>query len=477
MATLTQRLVSSLPSFFKASRPSPTKTLGQMGTSVSGGFIVSNERNSTLTGTQKYNQFSDILVNTSIAAASVRYFLNLVGRAGWRFEPSDHEMGQEVADKVQEAIEGLETPWSRVVRRVSMYRFHGFSVQEWTASRHKDGWLTLSDIQSRPQHTIYRWDLDLTGKVLGLIQLPPNDMREIYIPRGKVVYAVDDSLTDSPEGIGLLRACAEPARRLRRLEQLEGYAFEADLRGIPIARAPLEALDQMVTNGSITQAQRSTMLNSITNFMQTHIRTPNLGLLLDSATYRNRDEASSVSAVQKWSVDLMQSGSTMQADAFRTIERMNREVARIMGTEFLLLGGDGKGSQALSDDKSNAFFLTCDSTVRDVAQVVDKDVVQVLMDLNGWPQEAKPKVKTGDIEFKDVQAITAALKDMALAGAVLPPDDPAIDIIRSELGLPKSDPDSIRAATADATLLGPGNAPGSKKPGQESLNDSLNRRQ
>lgn len=447
----------------------PTSTYGQMGTQVTGGFIVSNEKSAELSGVAKYRNFSDILVNSSIAAASVRYFLNLIGRSSWKFAPSEADEDGKYAELVQRAIEEMDTPWHRVVRRMAMYRFYGFSVQEWTARREKDGTIGLADVEQRPQSTVVRWDVSATGRVFGVVQQPPNayGSGELYLPREKLVYAVDDSLTDSPEGLGLLRACSEPFRRLRRYEQLEGYAFEADLRGIPVGRAPLEQLERLVRDGTISGNDRDRVLAPIKSFLTTHIKTPNLGMLMDSSTYRNQGEDASVSGVKKWDIGLMQASASMAPEVAKTIDRLNREIARIIGTEGLMLGGDGKGSLALSEDKSNSFFLTVDGTLTECRAVVKKDLVQTVMRLNGWPEEMTPEPKTDDVKFKDVQAMAAALKDMALAGAVLPPDDPAIDVMREELGLPRSDPDAMALAAENASLLGPDNRPGSKRPGTD----------
>ena len=120
-----------------------------------------------------------------------------------------------------------------------MYRFYGFSIQEWTARRRDDGFLTFADIAPRSQRTIERWDVDEAGQVLGALQRSPQTQEEIYLPREKLLYIVDDTLNDSPEGLGLFRHLVAPSRRLKRYEQLEGFGFETDLRGIPIGRSPV----------------------------------------------------------------------------------------------------------------------------------------------------------------------------------------------------------------------------------------------
>ena len=94
------------------------------------------------------------------------------------------------------------------------------------------------------------------------------------------MYLVDDSLNDSPEGLGLFRHLVDPNKRLKRYEQLEGYGFETDLRGIPVGRAPFSALAQMVTSGEITDEDRAKIEEPMREFIRSHIKNPALGILL-----------------------------------------------------------------------------------------------------------------------------------------------------------------------------------------------------
>ena len=45
--------------------------------------------------------------------------------------------------------------------------------------------------------------------------------------------------------------------------------------------------------------------------------------------------------------------------------------------------------------------------------------------LNGWPVEMMPELTVEAVEYRDVKQIAATLRDMATAGAILDPADPA----------------------------------------------------
>ena len=264
----------------KKRKASPTKTLGTAGTAIYGGYVVHQEKNKDLAEhDSRYRMFAQILANTSIVAAGVRYFLKLISDSKWTFKPAEKDKTEEYSQKAEEILtEDPDTPWPRILSRAAMYVFYGFSVQEWTAMRREDGVMTFKDISPRAQSTIERWDQDRTGTIYGCFQTAPQDEEEIYLPREKIMYIVDDSLNDSPEGWGLFRHLVEPAQRLERYEQLEGFGFETDLRGIPLGRAPLGELEEAVEDESIEfdEAAKMKAIKPIMSFIENHIKNPKL---------------------------------------------------------------------------------------------------------------------------------------------------------------------------------------------------------
>lgn len=418
-------------------RTAPSTAQGVGGAVTYNGFLVTNEANSRMTGQERYKEFSRILANVSIVATGVRFFLNLVSKAGWKVEPSEEPGGEEYAEFVEAVMKETETPWFRVVRRAAMFKFYGFSIQEMIAAKRPDGRNGIGDVEARPQRTIERWDLDESGKVAGAVQRHPKTSEELYLDRERMLYLVDDSLDDSPEGLGLFRHLVEPARRLARYEELEGWGYETDLRGIPVGRVPYALLNSLVKNGKIDKKTAESMKKPLEDFIKGHIKSPQLGLILDSITYESTDEASTPSGQKQWDIDLLKAGSTSQEAVAATIERINRELARILGIEHLLLGESGSGSLAMSKDKSANFALTVDSALLELTSSFEHDFVRYLGRLNGQPREMDPKLKTDRIQHREVTEITQALKDMAASGAILAPNDPAIEEVRDLLGLSK----------------------------------------
>lgn len=448
-------------------RVPPGKTVGAAGTAIYGGYIASPEKDPNLTGPKRYQTFSDILANVSIVATGTRYFLNLVSKAKWSAQPADvpgqMKRAEELAELTEEILRDMNTPWHRVVRRAAMYRMYGFSVQEWTAKVREDGQIGYLDVEPRAQRTIEQWDTDYHGRVFGCVQRAPQDSQRIYLPKQKLLYMVDDSLDDSPEGLGLFRHLIKTSDELQRFEQLEGFGFETDLRGIPVGRGPFRVLQEMVDNDTLTDTQRRAIEAPLRDFIENHIRNPKTGLLLDSMTYESTDEKSTPSNVKQWDAELMTGSGTAHDSVAAAIRRKNRELARVLGVEHLLLG-ETAGSRSLSQDKAKSFAMLVDGSLDEIVETVERDLVVAIFTLNGWPLELLPELKTEAIQHREVEEVTGALKDMAQSGAVLHPEDPAIDAVRDLLGMP----DQITVDMAADANLGEDGLP---EEGDEDVDD------
>ncbi len=420
----------------------PTESVGAPGFAVFSGYVVNPERDQRLQGAAKYVSFSDMLANTAIVAAGVRYFVNLVAKATWTVQPADESSEAEaLAERINTIMNGMTTPWHRVIRRAAMSRFYGFSIQEWTMrvvdeDDELEGTVfTYQDIEPRPQRTIERWDTDRSGTVLGVVQRSPQTQEEIYLPRAKLVYLVDDTLDDSPEGLGLFRHVIKLAKKLDRYEILEGWGFERDLRGTPVARGPLTEIQKLVAKGDLTNAQALALKNPLETWISNALKGKDTALFLDSAPYRASGENQQPASTYQWDLQLLQGDGGPHVEIAAAIERLNREMARVLGVEQLLLGSDSAGSFALSRDKTQSFGLLVDATLREIREVFEKDFLNPLFELNGWDTKLKPTFQTSQAQYRDIGDITTALKDMAAAGAPLPTNDPAINEVRNLLGL------------------------------------------
>jgi len=107
----------------------------------------------------------------------------------------------------------------------------------------------------------------------------------------------------------------------------------------------------------------------------------------------------------------------------------------------------------LSKDKSLNFALIVDSTLTELVDTFQKDMIQRLVELNGWPEDMMPTFNTEAIQHRDITQITQAIKDLAEAGALLASDDPAVKEVYEMLGL-TAPPERPENDFGDNTLRG-----------------------
>ena len=438
---------------------SPRKVGGSAAIEHMGGMIIVREADPSLRGERRHKTYEDMLNNSTIIAAGIRYTLNMLASANWFFDPADEtNEAQEIADFFNDAFfkDLRRTPWHRVVRRSGMYKYHGFSLHEWTAKKRDDGRIGFLEMGHRPQKTITRWDIpDDTGEVTGLVQTTPIYQKDLYIPRSKLLYLVEDTFSSSPEGHGMFRNLIKAYKRLELYESLETVGFQTDLQGIPVVRAPISDIEALVQSGAITEAEKAAMLKPYTDFIANHFRNERSGILLDSSVQRgsNASDGETVSSARLWDLELLQHSSDSQKDILAAIERINHELARVMNVEQMMLGAQS-GSRALGESKTDSFLLVVDSMLTEIKEQVDNDLVTTLMNLNGIDDRLRPEVRHESVEQRDPKEMSEVLRNLALAGAPLGLNDPAVNDLRGDMGLSAALEEMIDMDDEDLALTG-----------------------
>lgn len=416
----------------------PAVRQGVGGTNAIGGFLVSNEKSSDLSfGPQRFKTLNEMALNCAVVGTGVRYFLSMVAGVGWTVAapPDGGHEGERLAELIDDILHDMETPWYRVVRGAALFKLMGFSVQERIAKRREDGVIGYEAIERRPQWTIEQWDLDECGRVHGFGQRVPYSGELLYIPRSKCVYITDDSISDQPDGVGLLRHVVEVHRQLKRFEQLEGWGYETDARGIPVGRAPLGLLDQLVDAGLMTRVQADARIRGIKTIVQNHVKNPGLGIYIDSAVYTDKSPNLTPSGTPMYGLELLRGDGAGLAEINEAIKRKNFEIARVLGIEGLLLGGDGKGSLALATEKTSAFAQLLSSTLDELAWSFRRDVILPLFEMNQWDKRLMPKLKPDAVRLANVKDVMECIQLMSQSGAPLPPNDKLWNQLREMLGV------------------------------------------
>ncbi|MBA3421662.1 MAG: hypothetical protein H0U12_07185 [Thermoleophilaceae bacterium] len=417
-----------------------TKLSGSDGVSSYGGYLADGEASAAMRGPKKWTTYTNA-INAGIVATGVRYFGNLLAGTEWHVEPNP--LGGKDAERAAELVRlglieaDMPKPWPAIVRKAAMYRLYGFSLHEWKLRRRHDGSWGFAELQHRPQYTVDRWDKpDEMSPVRGIWQRTRSG-KEYAVDIEQCLYCVDDTLTDNPDGVGLLRHVIELVRRLERYQDLEGLAYESDMGGTPIGRAPLSELAANAGSDDAAKIQEhiDRKTSNMRQILSKRIKTPEQlqWLLLDSAPFTGLDK-SQISGVQKWAFEILKGETNGLPDINVVIGRLQFEIARVLGVEFALVGSEG-GSYSLHEDKTSMFATNLQVTLAEMGNFATSQLARKLVKYNGLdPETCTPRCVAEPISTDAIETVTRALANLSVAG--LAPDDPARNVIRKRLRLP-----------------------------------------
>ena len=316
------------------------------------------------------------------------------------FEDMDHSLDDHIAESLSSLSYGFS--WFEVVykRRVGPTKTSPKKYSKYT-----DGRMGVRKIVCRAPWTVSRFDVEpVSGDVLGIYQDVGYGSGKHYIPTTKSLYYRTTVLNGDPSGRSILRNAYSSYVYLNNLQNIEAIAVERELAGIPIARIPSEYLSadasaaQSGFVGNLQQILRDVKFNE-----QGYIITP-------SDTYPDKD--GSPTNIRLVDVELMSSSGTRNVDIDPIVRRYQHDIARSVLSEFLMLGGGNNGSYALSKSKTDLFLRALESYIQAIVDVLNKQLVERLWQLNGLNYDLMPCIKAGDVAPHDLREISGFLRNL-----------------------------------------------------------------
>jgi hypothetical protein len=316
------------------------------------------------------------------------------------FDDMDHTLDDHVSEALAALTYGFS--WFEVVYK----RREGPNKRSARArSKYTDGRIGVRKIASRAPWTINKFDVDVkTGDVLGVHQDGTGFGNTNYIPTRKSLYYRTTSINNDPAGRSILRNAYTSYEYLNNLQSIEAIAVERELAGIPVARIPAEYL-----SSDATSAQSGFLAN-----LQQILRDVKFNeqgyIILPSDTYP--DSNGSPTNNRLVDVELMASNGKRNIEIDPIVKRYQHDIARSVLSEFLMLGGGTTGSYALSKSKTDLFLRALESYIQAIVDVLNKQLVERLWELNGLNYDLMPTIVAGDVAPHDLREIAAFLRNL-----------------------------------------------------------------
>jgi len=138
-------------------------------------------------------------------------------------------------------------------------------------------------------------------------------------------------------------------------------------------------------------------------------------------------------------IELMSASGNRNIDIDPIIRRYQHDIARSVLSEFLMLGGGSTGSYALSKSKTDLFLRALEAYIQTIVDVLNKQLVEPLWQLNGLDPKLMPKITAGDVAPHDLKELGSYLRNLNGADISLADQPDIVDALLANAELPPLD--------------------------------------
>ena len=342
---------------------------------------------------------------------------------------SDEQADISFANFVDQNIRGMHRQSLRkwLTDMIEAVEF-GFSLGEIVLEKRSDGRLWIRNIMPRGQETLRRWASEdplhpdeFSHMIQGMYR-GSAPRREVAIPLSKCVHVTWRGRKGNPQGKGLLRSLYQPYKFLKNFRVIEGIGVERDIGGTPVIKLP--------------EGQ-----NSLTDAEKTELKKQAEGLRNDEALY--------VMIPGDMEISAYNSGGK-STNVREIIKDYETQILMRMFAQFLKLGMDNVGTQALVVGSQDFFTMAIESIQDELIEQVNEQLVPYLARFNSFPgTTGMPKITWNKPGAMDVANIVEVFTKGAAQKVFTPTREDEV-LLRDEMGLPEL-PDGVGEGDRDVT--------------------------
>ncbi len=429
----------------KNQRPSPQRVkkatstdfaeVGSTGLQVNGG-VVTQDFLRQLQGRAGSAVYKEMAENHPVIGATLSAIEMLFRSVEWTVEPSDSDDQRSIdeAEFVASCMGDMSSSWQDFISSVLGFLVYGYSFHEivykrrdgrtddGTSSRFDDGRIGWRKMPLRSQETITEWVFDSTGGIEGAIQQDPSTGSTVFLPIDRCLLFRTTTRMNNPQGRSILRSAYVSWYYQKRIIGIEAIGIERDLAGMPVALVPPQLLSDSATSAE------TAALSAIKEIVRNIRRDEQDGLVFPLAYDPDTGNLA-------YDIKLMSTGGRRQFDTNQIIARYDTRIAMTMLSDFLLVGHDRIGAQALSVSKIELFQDSISAYLANMADVLNSYAIPRLMRINGVSDDLAPTISYTAPRAPDLDTISNYVSKLTTSGAMIP-DDQLDDYLRDVAGLP-----------------------------------------
>lgn len=455
--------------------------IGQSGLRAFAGYIR-EEFLPNLQGRQGARSYREMADNSPTIGGILWAITASMRKVDWRVLPRDEAGAQENEERiefVESIMNDMSATWEETVSENLSMLTYGYAPheiiykrrlgrtpgadptnpgQELPGSQYDDGLIGWRRLPIRGQDTVLKWFFDLNGQPIGLTQQPYIGAL-VDIPIQKMLLFRPSAMKGNPEGRSIIRNAWTSYNYIKRLQEQEAITYER-FGGFPVARVP----SQVVTNAAAGNAEAQAVLTNMKRLV-TNIRIDEqMGAILPSDCF----EGANGPTPGAYKYDLEFKTPAAGRSSMSPHETINRYSVNMMISvlaDFLQMGHEVRGTQGLSTNKVDMFFLAIEGFLNANASVYNRYALPRLWGLNGWDEADMPKLVPDLAQRIDLDVLSNYVMRLAQVGMPMFPNEELQSYLMDAAGLPDvTDPDALEfagmtpeliAAATDATLNPP----------------------
>ena len=389
-------------------------------------------------GIANYREMAD---NDPVVGAIMHAIEMLMRKVDWSVDASDVEDEQALsyAAFVSSCMTDMSVSWDDTLSSILSFLTYGFSIHEIVykrregyeadaPSKHSDNLIGWKKLPIRGQSTVYDWDIDKNGGINGFIQ--QQELGEtwgrdnVFIPIEKMLLFRTSTKYNNPRGRSVLRNAFIPWYYKSKIQEIEAIGIERDLAGMPVAMVPPQLLSDNATAGE------TAALDAIKQLVRNIKRDEQEGIVFPLAYDPDTGNLA-------YDLKLLSTGGRRQFDTNAIIQRYDQRIAMSLLADFVLLGHQATGTQALSVSKIQLFLDSLEAWLSGIAEVFNSHALPRLMRINGFDVSKTPSINFQAPDNIDLGALGTFINQLAGAGAPLFPDENLENFLMETAGLPK----------------------------------------
>lgn len=328
---------------------------------------------------------------------------------------SDDEADRIAADFVLENLNQMHRQSLRgwITDTLEAIEF-GFAVAEIVLEKRSDGRMWLRNLEPRGQETLRRWgiiDNEHPDVITDFIQRGWRGgapRREVPIPLDKCVHTTLRARKGNPQGKSFLRSLYIPFKYMKNYRALEGIGIERDIGGTPILK--LSEGMSMVDDSSSEMTELKKQMEGLRNDKALYVMLPH-------------------------DMDISAYTGSKQLNIREIIKDYEKQVLMRMFAQFLQLGMDNVGTQALVEGSQDFFTMSLESIQDEIMEQVNDQLIPYLFRYNSFPgTTGLPKLVWAKPGAMDVAAVLEMFTKASQA-KILTPTREDEQKFRDEIGL------------------------------------------